>query len=269
MIDRDRRSEPIEDYLDELLVCLRLPARATRRLLNETEEHLREAAAEAEGAGASPIAAERQAVERFGSAAQIAAAASAARRPTSAAAVGVVVWSGVLLSGIGLVAVGVSGILAAVFNLLAGRRFVGALPGKYGATSCHHFLALRPGAPTCSAAAILENSDDAVALRVLAGALGLLLLALAWWARRYLTSDPSFRRALRSAVAATAALAFGLAATLLLGTSAATAIHHGSDGVGWSLSGGLVSLGASVIAATLCWRDARTIRPWRHVRVAA
>lgn len=36
--------EPIEDYLDDLLLRLDLPPREARRLLAETEAHLRESA---------------------------------------------------------------------------------------------------------------------------------------------------------------------------------------------------------------------------------
>jgi hypothetical protein len=263
---RRRRTEPIEDYLDELLSRLRLPPRATRRLLAETEDHLLQAAEQAERAGASPVAAEREAVARFGTPAQVAAEASAARRPDARAALGVVAWSGLMLSGVGLVAVGLSGILAALFNVVAGRRFVGGLP-QSSASACHHFLALHPAAPNCAAAAILENSSDAVALRLLAGMLGLLLVGAAWWARRYLTTDPSFRRILAAATTAVAALGFSIATVVLLGMSIDTAVHHGSRGVGWYLSGGIVSLFGAAIATAYCWGQLLRIRPWSHLEV--
>jgi len=261
--------EPIEDYLDELLGCLRLPPRATRRLLAETEDHLQQAAATAEQAGASRLAAEREAVRQFGTAAQVAAAASAARRTSPVAALGVLTWSGVLLGGIGLIAVGVSGALAAMFNLAVGRGFVGALPNTYSAAPCRHFLEVQPSAANCAAAAVLENSHDAVALRLLAGFLGLILVCLAWWSRRYLSTDPSFRRMLSAAISATAALAFGVASVFLLGMSVDIAVHYGSRGVGWYLSGGLVSLVGTVIAGFACWEQLRRLRPWSYLQVTA
>src|SRR5581483_7206706 len=108
----------------------------------------------------------RQAVESFGPAPLVANKARAARRIGPAAAAGVAAWSGIALAGIGLVAVGVSGVLAELFNLVAGQRFVGDPPQTYSAGSCHHFLALHPAAANCAAAAMFENSHDAVALRV-------------------------------------------------------------------------------------------------------
>jgi hypothetical protein len=260
-----RRDEPIEDYLDELLSRLRVPPRATRRLLAETEDHLRQAAEAAEQAGASRVAAERQAVAQFGPAARVAAEASAARQPAPLAALGVLAWSGLALSGLGLVAVGLSGIVAAIFNAIAGQRFVGALPQTSAAAPCGHFLALHPVAHNCAQAAVLENSADAVALRLLAGVVGLVLVGLAWWARRYLSTDPSFRRLLSAALATAAFLSFGAATVVLLGMSLDTAVHYGSRGVGWYLSGGLVSLLGAVLAGLHAWRHLRVLRPWDHV----
>src|SRR5579875_2243869 len=101
-------TEPIEDYLDELFSCLRLPPRAARRLLAETEDHLRESAAELSRRGATSAAAEREAVRRFGPPARIAADARAARRPTVADTIPALAWAAATLAGVGLVAVGAS-----------------------------------------------------------------------------------------------------------------------------------------------------------------
>jgi hypothetical protein len=260
-------AEPIEDYLDELMSCLRMPPRATRRLLAETEDHLRSAAEAAEQCGASRAEAERDAVLRFGSAARVAAQAGDARRAGPVAAAGVLLWSGVALIGVGLVAVGLSGILAAILNVIAGRRFVGALPQGYSAAPCHHFLVVQPHASTCAVAAVLENSHDAVALRLLAGLIGLALVGAAWWTRRYLSRDPSFQRLLAAALSVVATLSFAVAAVVLLGMSADTAVNYGSQGVGWYLSGGLVSLAGALLAGARSWHHLRLIRPWNHVLV--
>lgn len=262
---RPDSEEPIEDYLDELLASLRLPPRATRRLLAETEDHLRQAAEAAEQAGASRVAAERQAVEQFGPAADIAMDARRSRRSDPLALVGALVWSGVTLIGVGLVAVGLSGVLAAAFNLVGGRRFVGALPHSYSLAACRRFMTLHPSVRSCGAAAILENSHDAVALRVLAGLLGLALVGIAWATRRYLNPDPSFRRMLSAAVSGAATLAFAAAAVFLFGQSLDTAVHYGSRGVGWYLSGGIASGVGAVVSALWCWQELRLLRPWSHV----
>jgi hypothetical protein len=263
------REEPIEEYLDELLSRLRLPPRATRRLLAEAEDHLREDAANAERAGSGRLEAERAAVARFGSAARIATEERRVRRPNPIAAVGTIAWAGVVLVGVGLTAVGLSGVLAAVFNGLAGTRFVGALPQNYSPAFCAHVLALHAGAGTCSIAAILENSHDAVALRLLAGLVGLVLLVIAMFTRRYLNTDPSFRHLLAATINATAALAFGAAAAGLVTMSINTAVHYGSGGVGWYLSGAIVSVIAAVAAALGTWRHLRVLRPWNHALTPA
>lgn len=265
MPSRRHDDEPIENYLDELLSCLRLPPRATRRLLAETEDHLREAASAAEQNGSSPRDAQREAVARFGPPPKIAAAAKQARRPSTLAAIGTVIWAGLVLGGVGMLAIGLSGGVAAVFNAIAGDRFVGALPQNYSAAFCGHVLALRSGAGTCSVAAILETSHDAVALRLLAGLVGLALIAIAWWTHGYVNSDPSFRHLLAGTINAVAALAFGAAATALLTVSIDTAVHYGTGGVGWYLSGGLVSLVAAAATLVGAWRHLRVLRPWNHV----
>src|SRR6478672_5055111 len=66
------RATPIEDYLDELLRRIHADPRTTRRLLDEANDHLCVAAAELEAAGRPRVAAEREAVRRFGPAADLA-----------------------------------------------------------------------------------------------------------------------------------------------------------------------------------------------------
>jgi len=64
----------ISTYLNELRAALRLGPLIRRRIMNEVEDHLREAAARERRAGATPEDAEERAVERFGAATEIAAA---------------------------------------------------------------------------------------------------------------------------------------------------------------------------------------------------
>jgi hypothetical protein len=169
-------SQPIDVFLDDLYRRLRGNPRTARRLLAEAEAHLRDSAAALQATGMDAASAEREAVDRFGTPAEIAAqsAGAVSRR------LGALARAGVLLGGIGLVAVGVSGGIAALMNAVSGRDFVGALHQTYPGAACRHFLAVQPSAGDCAHAAILENSDDAVILRLLAGLAGLLLLALAW-----------------------------------------------------------------------------------------
>ncbi len=255
--------EPIEDYLDDLLLALRLPPRETRWLLAETEAHLREAAEAEERAGLGRSEAERAVVRRFGSPSEVAAAATAARRPSPMQTATTVVWSMLTLAGAGLAAIGLSGLLAGLANLTLGPGFVGALPQTYPAATCRYYLAVHPGATDCAQAAMWETSQDAVVLRVLAGLVGVLLLLVAWRSRRYLRSDRSGSLVRDGLVGAVAAVSFAVAAVILGGFAGDLAVQHGSGGVGFYLTGALVAGGAAVAGAVVALRTLRHVRPWR------
>lgn len=261
----ESHGEPIEDYLDALLLRLHLPPRETRRMLAETEAHLRETAAELQAHGMQAPAAEREAVRRFGPAGEIASAAGAARRPAPVTLAAHATWAFLALVGAGLLAVGLSGALAALFNAVAGPRFVGALPRSYPGATCHYYLAAHPGSATCAQAAMWENSQDAVSLRALAGVLGLLLLAAAWLWRRRLAGDAALAALRDGTVGALAGLAFAAAAIALIGTGVDLAVQHGSGGVGFYLTGGIVAVPAALLAGIWSYRRLRLLRPWRLV----
>jgi hypothetical protein len=230
---------PIEDYLDDLLRRMRADARTTRRLLDEASDHLHAAAAEFEAAGMAPGEAEREAVRRFGPVEPLV---RATWRRSFGALVLETLRAGVLLSGCGLVAVGISGVLALLMNLLFGDAFVGAptVAGTGGST-------------------IAEGASDAVVLRVLAGVVGLLLVAayrwLPWWRRT------PFRVLPPGLVDALGAAAFAAGGVLLTGASVDQAVRgSGADGVGFFLSGAVVALAAAVV---FCVRATRSLLPSR------
>ena len=103
-------SDLIEGYLDRLLTHLRGSAHDVRRILSETEEHLRDATAELVAAGASEEEAQRLAVERFGHPRTVARRFSARLAPVPPAGVAAeLARAAVLLGGVGLVAIGASG----------------------------------------------------------------------------------------------------------------------------------------------------------------
>lgn len=265
MTPRHDDPEPIEDYLDELLSLLRLPPRATRRLLAETEDHLRQSANGLVEHSGSLVEAERAAVAEFGSPAEVARAANGARRLGPLGASAVTGWSLGALAATGLLAIGASGLLAALFNSLAGPRFVGALPVTHPASACRYYLAIHPGAHTCSQAAMLETSADAVSLRLVAGLAGLLLLVLIVWARRRLPGDVSMNRLRDGGVSGLAAVALAGAGVFLAAAALDTAVQHGSGGVGWYLSGAIPSCAGAVICGAAAWHRLRSLRPWTHV----
>jgi hypothetical protein len=249
---------PIETYLDQLLTQSALPPRQTRRLLAEAEAHLYDVAADLEGRGLPPAAAQTEAVARFGAdPGHLVRGMQQARRPAPRDVIGMLAHVLLIVGGAGLVAIGVSGALAWFINAVAGPQFVGGLPGTYGVGACQRFLSLHAGAGSCQAAAQLENSQDAVVLRLLAGGLGLVTVLIALvWRRRRLSASQS--RTVDTISAGLAAVAFGAAAIFLSGMSADVAAQHGSEGVGWYLTGALVAGAAFVLCV---WRLLWALRP--------
>jgi hypothetical protein len=226
---------PIEDYLDELLRRTRSDARTTRRLLDEASDHLHATSAELVNDGMSAQAAEIEAVRRFGPVTPIVHATS---RRSFLTLVVETMRGALFLAGCGLVAVGISGLVALVMNVWAGRSFVG------GATV---FAGQGPS--------VQEVADDAVVLRVIAGLVGLLLLLgyLAW--RRYTDTPPLLPPGLIDALGAAA---FAAATAGLAIVSADQAAQTGTPGVGFPLSGALVALPATVY---FCARASRALLP--------
>ncbi len=225
---------PIDDYLDELLRRTRADARTTRRLLDEASDHLRTAAAELVAAGNSRQDAEREAVRRFGPVAPIA---KATLRRSIRALISETLRAALFLAGCGLVAVGVSGIVALAMNLILGRAFVGG-------TGVFEFS---------GGASVAETADDAVVLRVIAGLVGACLLLGYLAVRRRVSSPPVLPAGLVDALGA-AAFAAGTAVLAL--ASANQAVRGGAPGVGFALSGALVALPATVY---FCIRAARAL----------
>lgn len=229
---------PIEDYLDELLRRTHTDPRTTRRLLDEANDHLRTAAAELEATGVPRVEAEREALRRFGPPAGM--TRDSWRRSVGALLVETLRAS-VLLGGCGLVAVGLSGVVVAMMNVLFGRSFVGAA------------TVLGTGGST-----VAETAHDAVVLRVLAGLIGLFVLAGYAALRRRTKPAVVLPRGL---VDALGAAGFAAAVVVLTSASADQAMTgpHG-HGVGFFLSGALVSLASLVL---FCTRAARALLPSR------
>jgi hypothetical protein len=217
---------PVERYLDELYAQLRSDPRAGRRLLDEAADHLHNAAAELERAGMEPVEAEREAVRRFGASRPIA-------RAQARVSIGRLMFDTaqaiVFLGAVGLLAVGVSGLLAGVMSVAFGRGFVGAqLPNWVSGPGGHP-------------AGVAENAHDAVALRALAGVVGLVVL-VALWAMRRARPGTRLRLLPLAYVDLTGLVAFG-GATLALGAgSIDQLVNHSGRGAGYFLSGAIVSV---------------------------
>jgi len=166
----------VAEYLDQLRSRLRGADRDL--LLAEAEDHLRDTVTAGLAAGLTQREAEEAAISAFGSIRAVVRAHRARRGKVAVLAdVILAAWK---LGSTGLIAVGASGIVAALFNHLNGPRFIGAAPAgaRYPAASCQYWLSIYHHVHTCAQAAMLENSADAVSLRLLAGGLGLVLLGV-------------------------------------------------------------------------------------------
>lgn len=153
----------------------------------------------------------------------------------------------VILGAVALVAIGVSGGVAAVFGVLGGRTFVsGDPPGThYSAARCADYLEYAPHAATCEQAATEHHYGEVVGYRLAVGVLGLFALGLVSLARRRrpnLVATDHLPVAFDDTVGA---IAFGGAALVLLGNGVDQLVL-GNDGAGGWLSGGLVALVAAV-----------------------
>jgi hypothetical protein len=250
--------DPVEEYLDQLYARLRTRPREGRRLLAEAEDHLREGVTEGQAAGLSEREAAEHAISSFGSVRAVVRAHERRRRQTPAALFGELAVSAWKLISVGLLAVGASGLVAAVMNAVAGPGFVGGAPTTTGVTpaDCQHYLTIWRGAGSCAQAAVLETASDAVSLRVAAGILGLMMLGT------YLLTARGVPRTLPDGFVPTVAVAiFGTAGAGLAAVALLAPAQSGLGGPGCYLSGAIASL---AVAAMFAVPLRRTL--FRHAR---
>lgn len=260
----NQTGDRIDAYLDQLLRELRVERGRVRRILMESEDHLREAAAQGISAGLDSDAAARQAIDAFGTPRTVARrfAAEEGRLLPPSLVLHLVLALG-LLAGAGFVGIGASGLVAAGMGATFGERFVsGDIAGvTYTPARCADYMEYEPQAPTCEAAATAHHFGEVVDYRLAAGVLGLLALGgYALIRRRY----PRLAgvRMLPDAFSATVGAAlFGVAAGILLLQGIAQGVTEHGTGSGAYLSGGIVSavafaLYAAVLLRTLARRAA-------------
>lgn len=237
----------IDSYLDELYAELRVEPRHARRVLAEAEDHLREAAAAQESAGATPEAAEAAAVAAFGTASTVA--------DRFAQELGVAVsprtWffrlylRMAMLAGIGLIAIGVSTIVVVAFAWAFGRDYIaGDTPGTtYTADRCAYFLEYYPNpANDCQQAAIDHHFDETVGYGAAAGVLGVVVFSAHYVVRRRYARSESAAFIGRRAQWTLGMAAFGFVSVPLLLQGLFLTIHTPSSGGGVWLAQGLTSL---------------------------
>lgn len=251
---------PIEAYLDDVVLGLstRSP-RQLRHVIAETEAHLRDDAERAMARGMSASDAEAEAVRRFGPARDLVAAergrallpiGELARRVISTA------W---VLAAIGALAVGVSGLIAAVIRGAGGARaLVDVAPGQVlSASDCVRWLAADPGAHSCRDAALSDWAAETVYYRIAFGILGALAL-LAFGLLRRRPSQALRWAALPATVSNTiAATAFAAAGCWTLGLGVSAIVANSGHGSGQWFSAAVVSLAA---AGVFGWRLVHDLR---------
>jgi hypothetical protein len=247
--------DPIDDYLDRLLAALAPRTPGARRLLAEAEDHLRDAVEAAVSRGVSPDDAAFAAIARFGPP-RVVARAFRRSQVTTAAVVARLARAALALAVVGLVAIGVSGGIAAAMRAVAGPEFMANNLTRvpFSAARCAEFRRLEPSASTCADAAMLHHADEIVTYRLATGALGVagagVMLASAARRRRQRRHSTDVLPA--PLVPAVAATAFGLAAggLTMLGIDAAI----GNTGPGQYFSGAIPAAIAAIAFAVVAVR---------------
>lgn len=182
----------VEQYLRHLRASLELAPEEAELVVAEAEDHLRETTMAGLATGMTEHEAQLAAISAFGSVSAVVRAHASRPRGfirgrTPVAIIGDWILAGWKLAGIGLIAVGFSGLVVLLMNLAFGRAFTGQAPAgvSFPKAHCAYWMSLWPSAHTCATAHMLEASTDAVVLRVAAGVIGAALL-VAYGVVRYL-----------------------------------------------------------------------------------
>lgn len=251
---------PVEAYLDQLLVALRGHPRQIRHQLAEAEAHLRDASAEGVARGLTQDEAETEAVARFGPADILSAAEAHRQHRSMADIVTDGVRAGWWLGSLGAIAVGISGVLAALTTAIWGQTFTaGRPPGSVQtAADCARWLA-NTHAASCTQAGTADWAHDTVLFRAALGVLGLLALGVGLlWRRRTMRSSRSLAGGLPATVVDTVAVAaFGAAGVWLVGQTVDTLVVSAGRGAGQWLSAAPVALALAVVFGVRLLRDVR------------
>jgi hypothetical protein len=174
-IDNDHgfSGEPIEEYLDHLLLTLTGSPRSVRHTLAEVEAHLRDSAAAGRRDGLDEIAAERLAVERMGSVLEVRDDRGLAQLVPRARRRSIVLVAS-FLGAIGGIAIGAAGLIAGIARVIGGDSAI-ATPfpsGSYSAADCRRWMNLYPRAGDCVTAMTIDHASDFLRTCAVAGLAG-------------------------------------------------------------------------------------------------
>jgi hypothetical protein len=257
---------PIEAYLDQLLSELVPgPPRATRHLLTEAEAHLRDATDEAVSRGLTVAQAEEEAVRRFGPAPELAGVVRRTQTTPLAVMARQSLTSGLFLGAVGGLAVGVSGMVAAVLRAVGGSRFIiDVAPGRVLAPAdCARWLALSPTAHSCQQAAVLDWADETVGYRLVVGVLGLMAMILFVGLRRRGYRSERWSTLPPAVVDTAAVILFGGAGIWLLVLGLDAVVVRSGHGAGQWLSAAPVAIAVGAGFSLRLLRDLRQAQPAR------
>jgi hypothetical protein len=171
--------DPIEAYLDRLLVALPGTPRDIRRALAEAELHLYESAAALEASGLSREEAGAEAVRRMGPA-EVAAGPPRVTLYLTPALRRRAALSLLLIGGVGGLACGLAGALGLIVRAIWGPAAIAnAFPAdSYTAADCRHWQAAEPTAHDCLEVMYALHASHYLNDTLGCGVLGVLALAL-------------------------------------------------------------------------------------------
>lgn len=243
----------IEAYLDELMqASRRLPPREARHLIAEAEAHLHDATDIATVSGIDPESAQRDAIAKFGSADDLVARERSHLRTPLRVLGGQVIRSAVVLGSVGAIAVGLSGLIAALFDLIGGPGAVATAPTPAELTTSNCARWLSHGGTDCRAAALSDWAFETIWYRIAFGVFG----AAALLSYRWLAKRRSWRGGLSPVVNETIAITLFLCAaiwTLGMGIDA-TVVSAGHGSGQWFSATLIAAVAASILARRLTTR---------------
>jgi hypothetical protein len=167
--------DPIEGYLDRLLVALSGSPREVRRTLAEAELHLHESAAGLEASGRSREEARAEAVRRMGPA-QAAAGPARVTLQLTPALRRRAALSLLLVGSVGGVAIGLAGVFGLIVRAVWGPAAIAnAFPAdSYSAADCRHWQAAEPTAHGCLSAMTALHASHYLNDTLICGVVGVL-----------------------------------------------------------------------------------------------